>query len=32
MFVAKADDGGKRLDGRCEVAITGVTPAARFGR
>jgi hypothetical protein len=30
MFVAKADDGGKRLDGRCEVAITGVTPAARF--
>ena len=30
MFVARADDGGKRLDGRCEVAITGVTPAARF--
>ncbi len=30
MFVAKADDNGKRLDGRCEVAITGVTPAARF--
>jgi hypothetical protein len=30
MFVAKADDAGKRLDGRCEVTITGVTPAARF--
>ncbi len=30
MFVARTDDGGKRLDGRCEVAITGVTPAARF--
>lgn len=30
MFVAKADDSGKRLDGRCEVTITGVTPAARF--
>lgn len=30
MFVAKADDNGKRLDGRCEVAIAGVTPAARF--
>jgi len=30
MFVAREDDGGKRLDGRCEVAITGVTPAARF--
>jgi len=30
MFIARVDDGGKRLDGRCEVAITGVTPIARF--
>jgi hypothetical protein len=30
MFLTKADDGGKRLDGRCEVTVTGVTPAARF--
>ncbi len=29
-FIAKTDDSGKRLDGRCEVAITGITPAARF--
>jgi hypothetical protein len=30
MFVAKTDDTGKRLDGRCEVTVAGVTPSARF--
>jgi hypothetical protein len=29
-FTATADDNGKLLDGRCDVVITGVTPAARF--
>lgn len=29
-FFAKTDDKGRRLDGRCEVLVTGVTPAARF--
>jgi hypothetical protein len=29
-FVARTDDDGKPLDGRCSVAITGTTPQARF--
>jgi hypothetical protein len=29
-FTAKADDKKKALDGRCDVVVSGVTPAARF--
>jgi hypothetical protein len=29
-FLAKTDDKGRSLDGRCDVVISGVTPAARF--
>ena len=29
-FTARADDDGKPLDGRCDVVLSGVTPAARF--
>ena len=29
-FTAKSDDAGKPLDGRCDVVLSGVTPAARF--
>jgi hypothetical protein len=29
-FLAKTDDSGRKLDGRCEVILSGVTPAARF--
>ncbi len=29
-FTATADDGKKPLDGRCDVVVKGVTPAARF--
>ena len=29
-FLAKTDDKGRRLDGRCDVVLSGVTPAARF--
>ncbi len=29
-FVARADDEGRPLDGRCDVALSGVTPQARF--
>ena len=29
-FTAQGDDNGKLLDGRCDVALSGVTPAARF--
>jgi len=29
-FTAQTDDGGKLLDGRCDVVLSGVTPAARF--
>jgi hypothetical protein len=29
-FTAQADDDGKLLDGRCDVALSGITPAARF--
>ena len=29
-FTAQTDDNGKLLDGRCDVALSGITPAARF--
>lgn len=29
-FTAQSDDNGKPLDGRCDVVLSGVTPAARF--
>lgn len=29
-FTAAADDNGRPLDGRCNVLLAGVTPAARF--
>jgi hypothetical protein len=29
-FMARSDDNGRLLDGRCDVAVTGVTPQARF--
>ena len=29
-FTASADDNGRPLDGRCNVVLAGVTPAARF--
>jgi hypothetical protein len=29
-FTATADDNGRALDGRCDVTVSGVTPAARF--
>jgi hypothetical protein len=29
-FVATADDAKRPLDGRCDIEISGVTPAARF--
>ena len=29
-FTATADDSRKPLDGRCDVVVSGVTPAARF--
>lgn len=29
-FLATADDAKRPLDGRCEVIVSGVTPAARF--
>ncbi|MCX7314722.1 MAG: DUF1214 domain-containing protein [Hyphomicrobiales bacterium] len=29
-FVARADDAGRALDGRCDVRISGTTPQARF--
>ena len=29
-FVAKTDDNRRRLHGRCDVIVSGVTPAARF--
>jgi hypothetical protein len=29
-FIAKRDDGGRPLDGRCDVVLSGLTPAARF--
>ena len=29
-FAAQSDDDGKLLDGRCDVVVAGITPAARF--
>jgi hypothetical protein len=29
-FVARTDNAGKTLDGRCEVVLSGITPLARF--
>jgi len=29
-FLARADDNGRPLDGRCNVALSGITPQARF--
>ena len=29
-FTLTSDDDGKSLDGRCEVVVSGITPAARF--
>jgi hypothetical protein len=29
-FLAKTDDKGRSLDGRCDVVLSGFTPAARF--
>ena len=29
-FTALTDDKGRKLDGRCDVTVSGVTPAARF--
>jgi len=29
-FLAKTDDSGRALDGRCEVVVSGSTPQARF--
>ena len=29
-FVARGDDKGRLLDGRCDIAVSGITPAARF--
>lgn len=29
-FTALSDDKGKTLDGRCNVVVSGITPAARF--
>jgi len=29
-FIARADDNGRTLDGRCDVVLSGVTPAARY--
>lgn len=29
-FVAQTDDGGRPLDGRCDVLVSGTTPQARF--
>lgn len=29
-FTANADDNKKPLDGRCDIVVSGVTPAARF--
>lgn len=29
-FIATTDDNGRALDGRCDVKVSGVTPAARF--
>ena len=30
VFLARTDDDGRALDGRCDVSIAGITPQARF--
>ena len=30
MFIARTDDKGRTLDGRCDVLVSGITPAARY--
>jgi hypothetical protein len=30
VFIARTDDAGRRLDGRCDVLLSGTTPQARF--
>ena len=29
-FTVRSDDNGKLLDGRCDIVLSGITPAARF--
>ena len=29
-FLARSDEKGRPLDGRCDVSVSGITPAARF--
>ena len=29
-FIARSDEKGRPLDGRCDILISGITPAARF--
>jgi hypothetical protein len=29
-FVARGDDAGRPLDGRCDIAVSGITPQARY--
>ena len=29
-FLARSDEKGRPLDGRCDIAVSGITPAARF--
>jgi hypothetical protein len=29
-FLARSDEKGRPLDGRCDISVSGVTPAARF--
>lgn len=29
-FLARTDDNGRELDGRCDVTLSGITPQARF--
>ena len=29
-FIARSDEKGRPLDGRCDILVSGVTPAARF--
>jgi hypothetical protein len=30
VFLARTDDDGRTLDGRCDVTVAGITPQARF--
>jgi hypothetical protein len=29
-FLARTDDGGETLDGRCDIVLSGITPPARY--